>query len=739
MFSFRYYSFIICALCIAILWGQGVDAAGLILKPTQTPNQAKPVHLTADSLVHDDKSEAVIATGHVELIQGGRILNADKMIYRLDTDTVTAIGNVSILDENGDVHFAEYVELNNQMKEGFVHGLLSTLTDGSRFTAVEARRANNKIIMKEASYTPCKVCEDGKDPLWQIKASEVTHDEETGDVNYKNARLEFFGVPLAYTPYFHHPDDSVKRKSGFLRPGGGWTTDLGGYADIGYYWNIAPDKDATFQIQPTLQQGILNQGEYRQRFVNGQVKFNGSVAVGSNRTEDDGRIERDRTRAHIFANGRFDLNNKWRAGFDLERTTDKEYLRLYDLSSKEVLESELYAERFSGRNYSRISALNFQDVRVGDRVDQPDILPVMEHNMLGKPKALMGGRWSLETSALGLHREDDGQDVMRGSLALGWQRRMVSDLGLKTTLDANVRGDVWSIRDRIVATAANGLDDDAKAFRALPQLQLTSSYPMVRNFEKAQVLVEPIFSAAIAPDLTNNDNDIPNEDSLDVQLDTTNLFDLNRFPGEDAQEDGNRVTYGVKTGGYSHDGRHARLFLGQSYRFEDDNLFPQGSGLEDNYSDIVGQIDMRLAEHLDVNYRFQLDHKNLASRRHELEASGGTDDLRLSSQYLFASRVDGTGFAESREQIRLGGSYRINDFWKVNTSTLTDLGEEPGLRKASIGMDYVDECFNFSLLGIRNLTSSVSGSSETTLLMRLGLKHLGEISTPEILLEEENN
>ena len=152
----------------------------------------------------------------------------------------------------------------------------------------------------------------------------------------------------------------------------------------------------------------------------------------------------------------------------------------------------------------------------------------------------------------------------------------------------------------------------------------------------------------------------------------------------------------------------------------------------------MGQIDTRLAKHLDVNYRFQLDHNNLASRRHELEASGGTDNLRLRTQYLFASRVDGTGFAESREQIRLGGSYRINDFWKVNTSTLTDLGEEPGLRKASIGMDYADECFNFSLLGVRNLTSSVSGSSETTLLMRLGLKHLGEISTPEILLEEEN-
>src|ERR1035437_3994294 len=161
----------------------------VIFRPRPRPQTKKtkrddyltqPVHFTAKTLTHDDESQTVTAIGDVELVQGRQILRADKMVYYLSEDKVTALGNVSLLDDRGDVHFAEYVELHDQMKDGFVQGLLSLLADGSRFTATSAKRENGgmKTTMTDATYTACKVCENDPHPLWQIKASQVVHNVE---------------------------------------------------------------------------------------------------------------------------------------------------------------------------------------------------------------------------------------------------------------------------------------------------------------------------------------------------------------------------------------------------------------------------------------------------------------------------------------------------------------------------------------------------------------------------------
>lgn len=698
-----------------------------------------PVDMAAESLTHNNNTQQVFAEGNVELInEDGRVLKADQIVYDLQEETAFAYGNVSYLDSNGDVHFAEEMELSGDFRDGFVQGLRSQLSDGSRFTAETAvREAGRKTTMSKATYTPCKICKDGKKkkPLWQIRADKVVYDEEDRDVGYKNARLEILGVPIAYTPIFSHPDPKRGQKSGFLRPKGGWTSDLGGFVKGSYYWGISPDKDATLSIQPTTKNGVLSELEYRQRFQNGKVNFNASLAVDSDRTEENGVVEQGKQRAHIATSGVFDLTDRWRAGFNLERTTDKEYMRLYDINNANILTSRLYAERFSNRNYSKIEGLSFQDLRINNSVDQPEILPWFEHTMYGQPGRLLGGRWMFGLSGVGLHRSNAEQDMYRGSLEAGWERQFLTQSGLKTVLEANLRGDVYEVRDSVVV----GVDDGTET-RFMPYLHAKMSYPFVRPMRRGNWIVEPIMSATIAGRADDDDEIIPNEDSVDVQLDVSNLFDPNRFPGLDRVEDGGHGAYGLKTGFVSHNNWATEIFLGQSIRFEEDsNLFPTGSGLEEQSSDIVGAVSFDFGKALDLDYKMQLDHDSFRSRRHELQASGKMGDWDYNTRYVFADAVAGTGFTESREQIQLGGGYQINDFWKTNMSTLTDLGEQPGLRRASMGLHYQDECLSFSLIGLRNLTNRTSGENETSVLVRLGLKHLGEFSTPEILLNTTTN
>ncbi|HYD18164.1 MAG TPA: LPS assembly protein LptD [Patescibacteria group bacterium] len=696
-----------------------------------------PVNFQSKQLSHDDEKQTVTALGDVELVQGERVLRADKMVYHLDTDTVEAIGNVSLLDEQGNVSFAEYVSLNKSMKDGFIHSLLSLLADGSRFTAEEARRENGtKLTLTDASYTPCKVCETDPKPLWQIKADKVVHDSVEKSMKYKNARLEFAGVPLAFAPIFSHADPSVKRKSGFLRSSYGYSSEQGAHVQTGYYFgDIRPDVDATLMVRPTTQAGVLVQGEVRKRFENGRMQLDGGV-VNSDRHEEDGRVEEDRLRGHIFGNGLFNLDEKWRAGFDVQRVSDKEYLRLYDISKANVLESRAYAERFDGRDYTNISAFNFQDVRLGLRPDQPDVLPSLEHRSYGEPGRLLGGRWTAGLQTLELRRSGADQDVQRGSADIGWERRDVSRQGFVSRVSLNGRGDFYAVQDSTAAVLNPTLESSEQESRGMAVASAEFSYPMLKRVEKAQVLIEPRIGISASPETDDTPLDIPNEDSIDIQLDTNNLFSDNRFPGIDRVEDGVRINYGIQAGLFGDNGRYGKVFLGQSYRFDDDLIFPNGSGLEDNSSDVVGQINASVSKYLTGDYRFQMDNRNLVIHRHEFQAHLGNDVFSANGKYIFIDPTAGTGFIESRQQALVDGTYNFTPHWWLNAAALADMGEEPGFRKAALGINYADECFSFSLQGARNLINEASGENGTILMMRVGFKNLGEFSAPGIRLNK---
>jgi LPS-assembly protein len=702
--------------------------------------ESAPVDLQADNLSHDEQSQIITASGNVMLVQSGRILRADEIKYNLANDQAFASGHVVLNEENGDIHYADQVELEDNLKNGFVKGLKTYLADGSRFEAKDGQRTNgSRTTMHTALFTPCEPCKTNPDkaPVWQIKASEVTHDTEAQRISYENARFEVLGVPIAYTPYFSHADGSVERKSGFLSPTFGYKSKLGAFAGTSYYWAAAPDKDATLGVTAFTDVAPLAELEYRQRWNNAQIDFNGGLTY-SERQDDENGVEvtqDDEVRGHILADALWDMNEKWRSGLDVEWASDDQYMRQYDIYSEDVLESRVYAERFSGRNYAIGEFVAFQDLRVDEDIntDQPEILPEIQTSFLGEPGSVpvLGGRWSADAGMLSLMRDGSEQDVMRLNFDAGWYRRFVSDYGLLLTADAKARTDVFHVSDRTIASTSPGRSSDSSVARFFPQLHLTGSYPLTRDFEGGyQAVIEPTVALTAAPNIEDQDDDIPNEDSQDVQLDTSNLFEPDRFTGRDLVEDRSRVTYGVRTGLYDYDGSQAEVFVGQSKRFKsDDNPFPAGSGLNQQESDYVGEISARYQNAYNLNYRFQLDSESLSSQRHEVDTALTLDRFSLGSRYLFATSLEGTDIFESREQIQANAGYYLTPNWRVQTGAVQDLGLDPGLRRAQLGLDYFGQCLSWSVTGVRNLTRDISGESSTAVLFRIGLKNLGDFET----------
>ncbi len=696
----------------------------------------QPVDLEADSLIHDEGLQTVTAKGNVEMVQAGRIVKADAISYNLQTDRVHAKGNVVMSEADGTTYFAEDVELTQDMKDGFVEGLQVLLADGSRFTAEEGTRTSGTVIeLKRATYTPCEPCKENPEqpPLWQLRADKVKHDEAEHKIVYRDAWFEFAGVPLMYTPYFSHPDGSEKQKSGFLTPTFGFDSTLGMSYQQEYYWAVAPDKDVTMGVVANTKVNPVALLEYRQRFENAEIQMNGSGTISDRKDSSAGittTIE-DEERGHFFADGVWDMNENWRSGMHVAVASDDQYLRQYNIDSDDVLENEIYAERFEGRNYMVGRAMAFQDVRVSSRQvdDQPAVLPEVIASFYGDPNGLLGGRWNAEASALGLYRDGNGQDVARGSLELGWQKRYITGFGLVNKFDALLRGDAYNVQDREII----GLDDSNKTnTRGFALANWEVSYPFVKRFETSQMTVGPVASVTTATNV-DYDDDIPNEDSQDFSLDPSNLFEANRSPGYDLIEDRSHATYGIRTGYYTDKGSRGEVFFGQSYRFDkDDNPFSEGSGLSEQESDYVGQISASLGQTLDLDYRFQLENESFAAKRHELDTYARLGRLELGALYFFVNGLEGTDLDESREQVRPVARLRFYDDWWMVGAARYDLGEDEGLRRASYGLEYLGQCLTFSLRAERSLTDDDTGESDTEVMFRIGLKNLGEFESSGI-------
>lgn len=708
--------------------------AGASIAATAEAEQA-PVDFTAQQVAYDEINQTVVAMGDVEISQNGKVVKADRVTYSLANETVQADGNVVMMDTNGDVHFAEKVDFKDDLRDGYVKKLKSVLADGSRFTAEEGhRRDGTTIEMSDATYTPCEPCklDPEKAPLWQIRAGKVTHDQAAHDVSYNDATFEIYGTPVAYVPYFSHPDGTIKQKSGFLTPTFSFDSQQGFGVEPRYYWAIDPSRDATLATRIYTQQAPVLLGEYRQRFEKGELTLDGSTTYSDRYDSVAGTKVHvdDEWRGHLFTEGLWDIDDRWRAGFSTQLASDDQYLRQYDITSDNILENQLYAERFDNRDYAVARALAFQDVRVSDRAtDQPNILPEVQAGFYGDPNALLGGRWDLGVSALGLTRKGSGQDVLRGSVNAGWERRDVMPIGLVNTLSAGVRGDVYTTPKR--DDALSGADGDSTAARLFPSINNVISYPMAKNLDNAQIVIEPTVSFAATTDV-DNDSDIPNEDSQDVQIDSTNIFDANRFPGIDRVEDETHATYGLRTGIYQPDGSQTEFFIGQSYRFnEDDNPFPEGSGLDEQSSNIVGHFISRYKNDFNLHYRFQLGSENFQSEQHELTGTAVLGPVDFYTSYLYARALEGTDLSETREQVYSGIGWRFADEWRVRTAARYDLGENEGIRLADLGLDYTGQCIVLSATARRNYTDDATGENGTEVFVRVGFKNLGEFATGE--------
>lgn len=703
----------------------------------ETDDRKNETLITAQHMSSDENTGIVTAAGKVEISRNDYVLHADKVTYNKNTGVMHAEGHVAILDPTGEVEFANQEEITGDMKQAFAENIGILFPDNSRFAARRAQRYEGRyMVAEQGSYTACNVCKENPDhpPLWEVHGEKIVHDNVEHEIYYHDATVNFAGLPVMYTPYFSAPDPTVDRRQGLLAPTPGISPNIGDFIKIPYYFDIAPNEDAvfapTFSTKDTAQLG----GEYRRRFAQGAMQFTGSF-THTDLVSTVGINEGKQWRGNLNGNFLYNIDNQWRAGTDVAFASDKSYLQRYHISSADQLTSRAYLEGFRGRDYAVTNMYYFEDLRPGTQPVQPLVLPEAKFSALGDPGQTLGGRWSLGGSLLSTTRDNknqsinqQGPDTRRASLNAGWERQLISNTGLVVTPSALMRTDsYWA--DNVINPNNSGQNfNNIILARQFEQANVVARYPISRNGDGYQHLIEPIVAVTAAPEI-KADPRLPIEDSSDVEFDETNLFSPNRFTGTDLIEGGSRATYGLRNAFTMNNGARVDIFGGQSYAFTKDNLFPEESGLHRQLSDYVGRIDLLPFDWISANYGFRLNEHSFSPERQDALVSVGAPVFRPYVRYISADQTETTGIVDKVEEATLGFSSTFAKYWTLTASHTQEFQPQPGARGTGLNLTYADECFVFGVGANHDDTQRADISSGTSVLFHFFLKNVGGIHT----------
>lgn len=752
----------------------------------------KQMLVQAREINYDYTNHRVAAVGNVQIYYGGTTIEADKVIYDQARKRLHAEGNVRLSEEDGKVTHGEIMDLSDDYRDGFVDSLRLETPDQTRMAAARAERSSgNYTVFHNGVYTACAPCKDDpkKPPLWQVKAARMIHDQGEKMIYFEDARLEFFGKPLAWLPYFSTPDPTVKRKTGMLMPTVSTNSKYGFGIEVPYYWALAPDYDATIAPKITTKQGPLLQGEFRQRLTNGAYEIRGAGIRQLDKNyfqRSDGTTTpgyRD-WRGSVESAGQFALSHKWVWGWDALLLSDKTFLQDYNPNLSRYRRndpmqtgasegvSQLYIAGKGNRSYFDARSIYYLGFSEADSQSQiPIIHPVIDYTYtLDQP--VLGGEVGTKFNFTSLTRNQANFDaitqtaltngtctqtadpaiktasncLLRGipgtynrfSAETHWRRSITDGLGQVFTPFASVRVDAGAMQIKNDVGVSNYINTgDTNLVRAMPTVGMEYRYPFISAQSWGTQTISPIAQVIVRP----NEQQVgrwPNEDAQSLIFDDSNLFRVDKFTGWDRVEGGGRANYGGQYTAQFNQGGFVNVLFGQSYQLFGQNSFALpsstntgvASGLDTKRSDYVSRFSYQPNSTYMFTSRFRFDKDSFVVRRAELEARAKFDRWDVAMLYGDYAAQPELGFLNRRQGVLGSGSLKVDANWVLQGAARYDLNARK-FDQTRLGIGYIDECLILALNYITNYTYSGNVSANHQIMLQLSLRTLGGTSVSQ--------
>ena len=394
----------ISALALTAALVLGAPAQAKDHKPAEAPQAVKAppaaerdpakLYIDANGLTYDKTHDIVTADGDVVLYYKNRVLQGDHVVYDRKAKRIRALGHVKLTDERGDITYSPRAELTEDFAAGFADAVQIVTTDKTRLTSSRIERSGDAVtVLQNGVYTACEPCKAHPEspPLWQVRAREITEDQNAHTVYFRDAYFDAFGVPVAYIPYFSTPDPTVTRQSGLLSPTFVSKSSLGLGVTTPYFFNLAPNYDLTLSPAFYTLQGPFLDAEWRHRTETGaySVRLSGIDQLQPGKFDAAPYGARNlRFRGSAESEGKFYLNPNWTVGWDLTLLSDRFYLNDYRLRALDPTQyffgdvvNQVYLRGQAGRSFFDLSGYTFQPTNAFlDQRQDPAAIPTFDYH-----------------------------------------------------------------------------------------------------------------------------------------------------------------------------------------------------------------------------------------------------------------------------------------------------------------------------------------------------------------------
>lgn len=675
------------------------------LRPS-TPDTKLPAEISAREArtISDGLTEF---SGNVELQRGGEKINADHLIFDRSADEALASGNVILNTGAGD----RFETPEAQMKLGphVGHTGAATFSLGLTQGRGDAERIDFEgRELTRLTKTRFTTCAPGQDD-WFLKASRLDLDTATDTGTARHSTVSFFGVPIFYWPYLSFPI-SDRRRSGFLIPQFGYSDKLGGEIEVPYYWNIAPNYDATFTPRWIGRHGVQLRNEFR---------YLGRHSAGKLDIEflPDDRVTEDNRAAGSYTH-RHSLSPLWSALIDVRRVSDEEYLDDFGgpVADTAVTHLPQTAEiNYRGKIWQFAAvASDFQtiDPTISTAARPYARLPQLSLNAsppgeTNRPRVGLDGEWvsfqhetNIEGGRLNL------QPTVSWPLANSYSF-VTPKLGayhISYRLDnAAPTADTSPGVTRGIFSLDSGLFFERDT--------AWGSRPYVQTLEPRLFYVYIPFA---------DQDQLPVFDSGLPDFSFTNLFRENRFIGGDRIGDANQATLALTTRLLDDtDGTERfRASIGQTFYYDDRRVnIPAGTDTSQE-SDIAGEISARLIGnwHVSASVQWNEDDRKIQKGSFYLQHQPARDRI-VNLGYRFVR--------DDLEQTDVSLEWPLGGRWALRGRSLHSLSDHRNLESYA-GLEYKTCCWALRVFADRRVSQTSEQVRSVNLQLELnGLSRLG--------------
>lgn len=705
--------------------------AGLGLKldrnlgtPALADDERLPVFIDADQIQGHQETD-VEATGSARLRTREKALFADWLLYKSADSEVEAAGNVR-LEQNGDVFRGTRLKLNVDTERGYLQQPQFTLAaQGSRGDAKEFIFAGeNRYRVDQGRYTTCGPGQDD----WFIRARELDLNRNTDIGTARDASVVFMDTPILYLPWMDFPL-SNNRKSGFLSPTFATGGKAGAEFSIPYYWNIAPNRDATFTPHIMSRRGLMVGGEFRYL----ERGYDGELRVEALPND----LAADRDRYAVFAR-HAQTWGPWAFLLNAQKVSDDNYFR--DLStqiqatSRVLLPREALAARTGALGANGLWTFTGQ-LQKWQTLQDPQAPLTPPYDRMPQLSFITNSYDVLNTDInfTGSYVDFRHPTLVNGSRMMAYPSVSVP---LQTsyaflTPKLGLHYTQYDIGDN--AAAANPASPYTNQTRSVPIFSTESGLVFERNTsyfgtDFLQTL-EPKLMYVYIP--YRDQSRLPIFDTGVSDVNFATIFSENQFSGNDRINDANQLTLGVtsrlldpQTGV-----EQLRVGLAQRFYFKEQQVTLPGVPLRtSNSSDILAALQGRLTRNLIAEAAIQYNDEFSETRKLTVGARYQPDVGKvLNAGYRFTRGV--------LENIDLSAQWPIVSGW-TGVGRMNYSLRDGRIAEGLAGVEYNGDCWV-----LRVVTYNIAvgtGNSSRSIFVQLELNGVAKVGSNPMEVLRQN-